>query len=165
VKGLLAKKMFRKYRVLGHGYLVVLDGTHVMDVQKGHCDPCLHQPFKNGKMRFACRWRRSGLRMPRSTRNKIVNSRRLPGLRRPSSSDTPVCQSVWWPMDSTRIEPFFASVTSTGGHGLSPLKRETYPPCGHGWFNDKVCGTAGERRNVSGEGGRKFTAHTSGIPG
>jgi hypothetical protein len=52
VKGLLAKKMFRKYRVLGHVYLVVLDGTHVMDVQKGHCDHCLHQTFKNGKVRF-----------------------------------------------------------------------------------------------------------------
>jgi len=52
VKGLLAKKPLRKYRVLGHSYLVVIDGTHVMDVKEGHCDHCLHQTFKNGKTRY-----------------------------------------------------------------------------------------------------------------
>lgn len=41
VKGLLAKKLFRRHRVLGHSYLVVIDGTHVMDVPKGHCAHCL----------------------------------------------------------------------------------------------------------------------------
>lgn len=52
VKGLLTKKLLRKYRVLGHSYLVVIDGTHVMDVKEGHCDHCLHQTFKNGKVRY-----------------------------------------------------------------------------------------------------------------
>ena len=52
VKGLLAKKLLRKYRVLGHSYLVVLDGTHVMDVHEGHCAHCLQQTFKNGRVRY-----------------------------------------------------------------------------------------------------------------
>jgi hypothetical protein len=52
VTGLLAKKILRKYRVLGHSYQVVLDGTHVMDVQEGHCAHCLHQTFKNGRIRY-----------------------------------------------------------------------------------------------------------------
>ncbi len=52
VKGLLTKKRLRKYRVFGHSYQVVIDGTHVMDVKKGHCDHCLHQTFKNGKVRY-----------------------------------------------------------------------------------------------------------------
>jgi hypothetical protein len=52
VKGLLAKKLFWNYRVLGHSYLLVIDGTHVMDVQEGHCAHCLHQTFKNGRMRY-----------------------------------------------------------------------------------------------------------------
>ena len=52
VKGLLAKKILRKYRLLGHSYMVVIDGTHVMDVQEGHCAHCLHQTFKNGMVRY-----------------------------------------------------------------------------------------------------------------
>jgi len=52
VRGLLAKKLLRKYRVCGHSYLVVIDGTHVMDVKEGHCDHCLHQTFTNGKVRY-----------------------------------------------------------------------------------------------------------------
>jgi hypothetical protein len=52
VKGLLAKKRFRAYRVFGHAYQVVIDGTHVMDVPEGHCPHCLHQTFKNGKTRY-----------------------------------------------------------------------------------------------------------------
>lgn len=52
VKGLLAKKCLRKYRVFGHSYQVVIDGTHVMDVKKGHCEHCLHQTFKNGRVRY-----------------------------------------------------------------------------------------------------------------
>ena len=51
VKGLLAKKSLRKYRVLGHSYMVVIDGTHVMDVPEGHCAHCLHQTLKNGRIR------------------------------------------------------------------------------------------------------------------
>lgn len=52
VRGLLAKKVLRKYRLLGHAYMVVVDGTHVMDVQEGHCAHCLHQRFKNGRVRY-----------------------------------------------------------------------------------------------------------------
>ncbi len=52
MKGLLTKKILRKYRVLGHSYLVVIDGTHVMDVPEGHCEHCLHQTFKNDKVRY-----------------------------------------------------------------------------------------------------------------
>jgi hypothetical protein len=52
VKGLLTKKLLRQYRVFGHSYQVVIDGTHVMDVKQGHCDHCLHQTFKNGKVRY-----------------------------------------------------------------------------------------------------------------
>jgi hypothetical protein len=52
VKGLLAKKILRRHRVLGHSYLVVIDGTHVMDVPEGHCPHCLHQTFTNGKTHY-----------------------------------------------------------------------------------------------------------------
>ncbi len=52
VKGLLAKKILRRHRVFGHSYLVVIDGTHVMDVREGHCEHCLHQTFKNDKVRY-----------------------------------------------------------------------------------------------------------------
>ena len=52
VKGLLAKKILRRHRVVGHAYLVVIDGTHVMDVPAGHCPHCLHQTLKNGKIRY-----------------------------------------------------------------------------------------------------------------
>jgi hypothetical protein len=52
VKGLLTKKVFRKYRLLGHSYMVVIDATHVMDVAEGHCTHCLRQTFKNGRVRY-----------------------------------------------------------------------------------------------------------------
>lgn len=52
VKGLLAKKLLRKYRILGHSYQVVIDGTHVMDVPEGHCAHCLHHTFKNDRVRY-----------------------------------------------------------------------------------------------------------------
>ncbi|MCP4404535.1 MAG: hypothetical protein GY801_45445, partial [bacterium] len=52
VQGLLTKKILRKYRSLGLSYLVVIDGTHVMDVREGHCEHCVHQTFKSGKTRY-----------------------------------------------------------------------------------------------------------------
>ncbi len=52
VKGLLAKKMFRRHRVLGHSYLVVIAGTHVMNVPEGPCESCLHQTLKNDTVRY-----------------------------------------------------------------------------------------------------------------
>jgi hypothetical protein len=52
VRGLLSKKLLRPYRLFGQSYLVVIDGTHVMDVPEGHCDHCLHQTFKNNRVRY-----------------------------------------------------------------------------------------------------------------
>ncbi len=52
VQGVLTKKILRKYRRLGLSYLVVIDGTHVMDVREGHCEHCVHQTFKSGKTRY-----------------------------------------------------------------------------------------------------------------
>jgi hypothetical protein len=52
VKGLLVKKVLRKYRLLGQSYMIVIDGTHVMDVAAGHCEHCLRQTFKNGRVRY-----------------------------------------------------------------------------------------------------------------
>jgi hypothetical protein len=52
IKGLLMKKTLRKYRLFGRSYMVVIDGTHVMDVSEGHCAHCLHQQFKNGRVRY-----------------------------------------------------------------------------------------------------------------
>jgi len=52
MKELLAKKVLRRYRMFGRYYTVVIDGTHVMDVPEGHCEHCLHQTLKNGKIRY-----------------------------------------------------------------------------------------------------------------
>ncbi len=52
VKGLLAKKALRRYRLFDTYYQVVIDATHVMDVPEGHCAHCLHQTFKNGRVRY-----------------------------------------------------------------------------------------------------------------
>jgi len=52
IKGLLAKKLFRKFRLFGQAYQIVIDGTHVMNVKEGHCEHCLHQTFPNGKTRY-----------------------------------------------------------------------------------------------------------------
>ncbi len=52
MKGLLTKKLLRKFRVFGHSYQVVIDGTHVMDVPEGHCEHCVHQTCKNNRVRY-----------------------------------------------------------------------------------------------------------------
>lgn len=52
VKGLLAKKVLRRYRLFGQYYKVVIDGTHVMDVPAGHCEHCLQQTLPNGQVRY-----------------------------------------------------------------------------------------------------------------
>ncbi len=52
VSGLIEKKVFHKYRFLGKYYKVAVDGTHVMNVQKGHCEHCLHRTSKNGKVTY-----------------------------------------------------------------------------------------------------------------
>lgn len=53
VKGLIEKKVFYKGRFLGKYYRVVVDGTHVMNVNEGHCDHCLHRTSsKSGKVTY-----------------------------------------------------------------------------------------------------------------
>jgi hypothetical protein len=52
VQCLLLKKRFRQFRLFGEYYEVVIDATHVIDVEKGHCEHCLHQELKNGKIRY-----------------------------------------------------------------------------------------------------------------
>jgi hypothetical protein len=52
LQGLLVKKIFRRFRLCGQYYQVVIDGTHVMNVPEGHCEHCLHQTLKNGKIRY-----------------------------------------------------------------------------------------------------------------
>jgi hypothetical protein len=52
IKGLLVKKMFRKYRIQGRYYLICIDATEVMTVHEGHCDHCLHQTLKNETIRY-----------------------------------------------------------------------------------------------------------------
>ena len=52
VKVLTGRKMFRRDRLLGMYYRVVVDGTHVMNVSEGHCDRCLHRTSKKGKVTY-----------------------------------------------------------------------------------------------------------------
>jgi len=52
VQCLLLKKRFRQFRLFGEYYEVVIDATHVIDVKEGHCEHCLHQTLKNGKVRY-----------------------------------------------------------------------------------------------------------------
>lgn len=52
VRALIEKKVFYKYRFLGKYYRVVIDGSHVMNVNKGHCDHCLHRTSKSGKVTY-----------------------------------------------------------------------------------------------------------------
>jgi hypothetical protein len=49
---LLKKKVFRKSRLSGEYYRVVIDGTHVMTVKEGHCEKCLHRTSKTGKKTY-----------------------------------------------------------------------------------------------------------------
>jgi hypothetical protein len=52
VSTLIEKKVFSKHRLLGKYYRVVVDGSHVMNVNEGHCDHCLHCTSKNGKVTY-----------------------------------------------------------------------------------------------------------------
>src|SRR3990172_51278 len=52
VKVLVRKKVFSKYRFLCNYYKVAIDGTHMMTVQEGHCDSCLHRTSKTGKVTY-----------------------------------------------------------------------------------------------------------------
>jgi hypothetical protein len=50
VKVLIEKKVFYKYRLLDKYYRVAVDGSHVMNVEEGHCEHCLHRTMKSGKI-------------------------------------------------------------------------------------------------------------------
>jgi len=52
VSALVEKKVFYKYRFLGKYYRVAVDGSHVMNVNEGHCDHCLHRTSKSGKVTY-----------------------------------------------------------------------------------------------------------------
>ena len=52
VRGLIEKKVFYKHRFLGQYYQVVIDGSHIMNVEEGHCPHCLHRTSKNGKVTY-----------------------------------------------------------------------------------------------------------------
>ncbi|MFH0924593.1 MAG: hypothetical protein V1872_03015 [bacterium] len=52
VRGLIEKKVFYKYRFLGKYYRIVVDGSHIMNVEKGHCEHCLTRTSKNGKVTY-----------------------------------------------------------------------------------------------------------------
>lgn len=49
---LTEKKVFYKYRFLGKYYRVAVDGSHVMNVNEGHCDHCLYRTSKSGKVTY-----------------------------------------------------------------------------------------------------------------
>jgi hypothetical protein len=52
VQCLLLKKRFRQFRLFDEYYEVVIDATHVIDVEEGHCEHCLHQKLKSGRVRY-----------------------------------------------------------------------------------------------------------------
>jgi hypothetical protein len=50
IKILIKKKVFHKNRILGKYFLIVIDGSHVMTVNEGHCEHCLKRTSeKSGK--------------------------------------------------------------------------------------------------------------------
>ncbi|MCP4351437.1 MAG: hypothetical protein GY795_38715, partial [Desulfobacterales bacterium] len=51
VKNLLKKKTFHRYRMAGY-HRTAADGTHVMTVNEGHCENCLHRTSETGKMTY-----------------------------------------------------------------------------------------------------------------
>jgi len=53
VKILLKKKVFYKNRISGKYFLIVIDGSHVMTVNEGHCEHCLWRTSeKSGKTTY-----------------------------------------------------------------------------------------------------------------
>jgi hypothetical protein len=50
VTALIEKKVFYKYRFLDKYYRVAVDGSHVMNVEEGHCEHCLYRSTKSGKV-------------------------------------------------------------------------------------------------------------------
>ena len=53
IRVLINRKTFHKFRFLGMYFRVAVDGTHVMNVNKGHCGHCLHRTSKKGKVTYS----------------------------------------------------------------------------------------------------------------
>jgi len=50
IKILMKKKVFNKNRISGKYFMIVIDGSHVMTVNEGHCEHCLKRTYeKSGK--------------------------------------------------------------------------------------------------------------------
>jgi hypothetical protein len=49
IRGLIRKKCFEKYRLLGKYYLIVIDGTQHLCFSKRHCEHCLKKKLSNGQ--------------------------------------------------------------------------------------------------------------------
>ena len=49
IRILIEKKVFHKFRLLNKYFLVAVDATGVMNVNKGHCKHCLHKTTNRGK--------------------------------------------------------------------------------------------------------------------
>jgi len=53
VRILIKKKVFHKNRILGKYFFIVIDGSHVMTVNEGHCEHCLKRTSeKSGKTTY-----------------------------------------------------------------------------------------------------------------
>jgi hypothetical protein len=52
VSGLIEQKIFRKFRFLGHYYLVAVDGTGMATFGHRHCEHCLTKTSKNGAVTY-----------------------------------------------------------------------------------------------------------------
>jgi hypothetical protein len=49
IRILIEKKVFHKFRLSSKYFLVAVDATGVMTVNKGHCEHCLHRTTNKGK--------------------------------------------------------------------------------------------------------------------
>ena len=52
IRDLLQKKSLHKFRLLGKFFIIAVDGTGVHTFSERHCDQCLTQESKNGKIKY-----------------------------------------------------------------------------------------------------------------
>ena len=112
----------------------------------------------------ACHSQPSGAKTRKSMTNRTVNSQPSSGWPRNSSDSIRACRSVLWWMVCIRIRPFFGSVSSMAGRGLSPSKTAACPQSGNGCGNDKPCPIVGPARSPCITAVRSFSAGMSGTP-
>jgi len=53
IRVLINRKTFHKFRFLGMCFRVAADGTHVMNVDEGHCERCPRRTSKSGKVTYS----------------------------------------------------------------------------------------------------------------